>query len=52
MGHKPLREQPAFDMAFATQGKGEVDFAVSPAISHWPMALCTVEQLLVFTLFY
>jgi hypothetical protein len=35
---KPLREQLPFDMAFATQGKGEVDFAVSPAISHRPMA--------------
>jgi hypothetical protein len=32
--HKPLREQPAFSMAFTTQGKGEVDFAGSPTISH------------------
>jgi hypothetical protein len=29
---------------------GEVDFAVYPTISHGPMALCTVERLLVFTL--
>jgi len=39
-------------MAFATQGKGEVDFAVYPTTLHRPMALCTVEQLLIFTLSY
>ena len=34
------------------EGEGEVDFAVCPAASHCPAALWTVEQLLVFTLFY
>jgi hypothetical protein len=29
----------------------EVDFAASPTTSHYPMAHCTVAQLLIFTLF-
>ena len=40
------------NLSYTSEGMGEVDFAVFPAISHWPMALCMlrVQQLLVFTL--